>query len=95
MPVPCCGPATVANPASWPENLHQQVEETMAILHWSLIGCLCAYIAVCFGKIAARNGRNPLLYGLLSVISPVNLIILGIWAFSGADKEKSGKGRPI
>ena len=40
------------------------------------------YIAVCFGKIAKRYGKNPILFGILSVISPINLIILGIWAFS-------------
>ncbi len=44
------------------------------------------YIAVCFGKIAAKNGKNPILFVSLSVISPINLIILGIWAFS---KEKN------
>lgn len=47
------------------------------------------YIAVCFGKIAARYGKNPLLYGLLSVISPLNLIILGIWAFSGKKPRRA------
>jgi hypothetical protein len=40
------------------------------------------YIAVCFGKIAAKHGKNPIIYGILSVISPINLIILGYWAFS-------------
>lgn len=47
-----------------------------------MLGCLVIYIAVCFGKIAGKHGRNPILYGILSVISPINLIILGIWAFS-------------
>lgn len=42
---------------------------------------LVLYVAVCFGLIARRNGRNPFLYGLLSVISPFNLVALGIWAF--------------
>ncbi|MFQ6070891.1 MAG: hypothetical protein ACE5LC_10265 [Candidatus Aminicenantales bacterium] len=47
-----------------------------------LVAVLILYIAVCFGKIAAKHGKNPFLYGLLSIISPVNLIILGYWAFS-------------
>ena len=53
-----------------------------------LISLLAVYIAVCFGKIAAKHGRNPLLYGLLSLISPVNLIILGYWAFSDAETDR-------
>jgi hypothetical protein len=40
------------------------------------------YIAVCFGKIAAKHGKDPIIYGILSIISPINLIILGYWAFS-------------
>ena len=46
------------------------------------------YIAVCFGKIAAKHGKNPILYGILSIISPVNLVILGYWAFSDFESEK-------
>ncbi|MDA3863964.1 MAG: hypothetical protein PF689_08890 [Deltaproteobacteria bacterium] len=57
-------------------------------LKWIVIGCMTIYIAVCFGKIASKNGRNPILYGLLSVISPINLIILGIWAFSKPEKDE-------
>ena len=53
-----------------------------------LIIAISIYIAVCFGVIARRNGKNPWLYGILSVISPINLIILGIWAF-GKKKEVS------
>ena len=56
---------------------------------WLVVGCLALYVAICFGKIAAKHGRNPILYGVLSVISPVNLIILGIWAFSKPDAVKS------
>ena len=54
----------------------------MGIWGHVLVGCVIAYVAVCFGAIAARHGRNPVLFGVLSVISPVNLVILGIWAFS-------------
>lgn len=43
---------------------------------------LLLYVAVCFGKIAAKYGKNPVLYGILSIISPINLILLGYWAFS-------------
>lgn len=49
---------------------------------------LVIYIAVCFGKIAARYGKSPILFGFLSIISPINLIILGIWAFSNPDKHR-------
>jgi len=54
---------------------------------WTLITILIVvvYIAVCFGRIARKHGCNPWLYGLLSVVSPVNLLILGYWAFSGAE----------
>lgn len=48
---------------------------------------LVIYIAVCFGKIAARYGKNPILFGILSIVSPINLIILGIWAFSNPNKR--------
>jgi EamA domain-containing membrane protein RarD len=49
---------------------------------------LVTYIAVCFGKIAARYGKNPILFGILSIVSPINLIILGIWAFSNSNKRR-------
>jgi hypothetical protein len=43
---------------------------------------ILVYIAVCFGIIAKKHGKNPILHGILLVISPINLIILGYWAFS-------------
>jgi len=49
---------------------------------WIITAVILVYIAVCFGKIAAKHGKNPILFGILSIISPVNLIILGYWAFS-------------
>jgi CspA family cold shock protein len=55
-----------------------------------LIGTIViAYIAVCFARIASKHDKNPILYGILSVIPPINLIILGCWAFSDFSKEKS------
>jgi len=54
----------------------------MDTLGWIVISLVVVYVAVCFGKIAAKHGKNPVLYGILSIISPVNLIILGYWAFS-------------
>jgi hypothetical protein len=57
----------------------------METYRWGLIVLLVIYVAVCFGKIAAKHGKNPLLYGILSIISPINLILLGYWAFSKAD----------
>lgn len=56
-------------------------------LGWFLIAVLILYVAVCFGKIAAKHGKNPILFGVLSVLSPVNLIILGVWAFSKTDRS--------
>jgi len=49
---------------------------------------ILVYIAVCFGKIAAKHGKNPFLFGILSIITPINLIILGYWAFSGTKEQK-------
>jgi hypothetical protein len=49
---------------------------------------VCIYIAVCFGKIAGKYGKNPILFGILSIISPINLIILGYWAFSDFGSQK-------
>jgi len=57
-------------------------------MRFILVTVIVLYIAVCFGKIAAKHGKNPVLYGILSIISPVNLIILGYWAFS----DFEGKG---
>ena len=59
--------------------------ETFGII---LTAVILVYIAVCFGKIAQKYGKNPYLYGILSIISPVNLIILGIWAFTDRGQEK-------
>ncbi len=52
-----------------------------------LLVLIFAYTAICFGKIAGKHGKNPVLYGILSLISPVNLIILGYWAFSDFEAE--------
>lgn len=60
----------------------------MDTVGWILISILIVYIAVCFGKIAAKHGKNPLLYGILSVITPANLLILGYWAFSDFETQK-------
>jgi chromate transport protein ChrA len=49
---------------------------------WIIGVVVAVYVAVCFGKIAAKYGKNPVLYGMLSFMSPINLIILGYWAFS-------------
>ena len=57
-----------------------------AALIWVL---LVAYVGVCFGKIAAKHGKNQFLYGILSIISPINLILLGYWAFSDFERPKA------
>lgn len=63
----------------------------MDTLGWIVVSIIIIYVAICFGKIAAKHGKNPILYGVLSVISPVNLIILGIWAFSKSETHKEGE----
>ncbi len=54
---------------------------------YMVLTLLVIYIALCFGKIAAKHGKNPILFGVLSIISPINLIILGYWAFSKVDNS--------
>ncbi|MFQ6016312.1 MAG: hypothetical protein ACE5NP_12820 [Anaerolineae bacterium] len=61
----------------------------MDILGWGVVAIVVAYVAVCFGKIAAKHGKNPILYGILSIVSPINLIILGYWAFSDFETQKT------
>jgi len=65
--------------------------ESFQLSNYIFIFPLIVYIAVCFGRIALKNGRNPILWGILSIIAPVNLIILGYWAFSDEKKELSIK----
>jgi len=60
----------------------------MNTLGWIITVIVCIYIAVCFGKIAGKYGKNPILFGILSIISPINLIILGYWAFSDYESQK-------
>jgi threonine/homoserine/homoserine lactone efflux protein len=61
-------------------------EETFTINPYLMAG-LVVYIGLCAGMIAAKHGKNPLLYGLIAVISPLNLILLGIWAFGKFERE--------
>ena len=61
----------------------------MEIAGWTLVGLMTASIAVCGGTIAAKHGRNPIVYGMLSVISPVNLVLLGYLAFSDIERRES------
>jgi len=53
-----------------------------------ILPIIFVYVTVCFGKIAAKHGKNPFLFGILSIITPINLIILGYWAFSGTKEQK-------
>lgn len=46
-----------------------------------LVGVMVVYVGLCAGMIAQKHGKNPVLYGLMAVISPLNLILLGMWAF--------------
>jgi len=60
---------------------------SMQPFHYIVIIILILYVAICFGKIASKYGRNPIVWGILSVITPINLIILGYWAFSGKKRK--------
>ncbi len=46
------------------------------------------YVGFCAGLIAQKHGKNPLLYGLIAVISPLNLIMLGWWAFGKFERKQ-------
>jgi hypothetical protein len=37
--------------------------------------------AVAASENAAKHGKNPVFYGILALMSPVNLILLGYWVF--------------
>ncbi len=63
----------------------------MVTYGWIVAAIVLIYIAICFGRIAAKHGKNPFLYGILSIIGPVNLIILGYWAFSGFETQEREK----
>ena len=62
----------------------------MEKIGFAFVAIVFIYIAVCFGKIAAKHGKDPILYGILSLISPINLIILGYWAFSDYEAPQAG-----
>ncbi len=61
---------------------------TMQPFHYGVLIVLILYIAICFGRIASKNGRSPILWSILSIITPINLIILGYWAFSGKKQKR-------
>ena len=52
-----------------------------------LIAVMIVYVGLCAGMIAQKHGKNPVLYGLMSVISPLNLIILCVWAFGKFERH--------
>jgi len=47
----------------------------MDTLGWIVVTILLVHVAVCLGKIAVKHGKNPILYGILSIISPVSRCI--------------------
>ncbi len=53
---------------------------------------LTVYIGICAGMIAAKHNKNPALYGLLAVLSPFNLILLGVWAFGKFERREDTGG---
>jgi hypothetical protein len=56
-----------------------------------VVAGLVVYIGMCAGMIAQKHGKNPVLYGLLAVISPFNLILLGLWAFGPFERGEEDK----
>ncbi len=60
----------------------------MPMLGWVVVAAVFGYIAICCGRIAAKHGKDPVLYGILSLVSPVNLILLGYWAFSDFEAQR-------
>lgn len=54
----------------------------MDILGWTLLVLALLYWAICLGRIAGKLGHNPWLFGVLALISPLNLLALGYLAFS-------------
>ena len=51
-------------------------------------------LAVCFGKIASRLGRNPVLFGILFFVPIANLIAMGILAFGESEQEDTSVSIP-
>lgn len=51
------------------------------------LAAITVYVGACAGMIAAKHGKNPLVYGLIAVLSPLNLILLGIWAFGKFERD--------
>lgn len=58
-----------------------------------VLGAMIIYIGLCAGMIAAKHGKNPLLYGLMAVITPFNLIVLGWWAFGKFERGTGSADR--
>lgn len=54
-----------------------------------LAAAYIVYVGLCAGLIAAKHGKNPVLYGLMAVITPLNLIVLGIWAFGKFERPSA------
>ena len=52
-----------------------------------VLAAVLVYIGICAGLIAQKHGKNPLLYGLMAVIAPFNLIVLGMWAFGKFERK--------
>ena len=66
----------------------------MEIWQFAIVFGLIAYLGLCFGALAKRNGLNPWLWGAISVVSPINLLVLGYWALRGRLPLIAGGGEP-
>lgn len=53
---------------------------------WLYAGVII-YVGLCAGLIAQKHGKNPIIYGLIAVVSPFNLVLLGIWAFGKFERS--------
>ena len=65
----------------------------MQPFHYGVLLVLILYVAICFGRIASKNGRNPIIWAILSIITPINLIILTYWAFSGKKQKRKAASK--
>lgn len=57
------------------------MEGNAGLMNTVVLLVVLIYAGTCFGKIAGRLGRNPILFGILCLLPMVNLIALGVLAF--------------
>ena len=66
---------------------------TETLVWRTLIAIVLVAYAICFGKIAARLGRNPIVYGVLILVPGANLLAMAWLAFSPPPEATSVAAR--